>query len=63
MVRTKTTKKKIAPTNSRPNLINAVTDAIRGTKDAKLGLSLSMIRRLTFSTKSKIPATKGVRLM
>ncbi|GAH75209.1 unnamed protein product, partial [marine sediment metagenome] len=46
MVRTKTTKKKIAPTRSKPNLINAVNEAIKGTKDAKLGVSLSMIRRL-----------------
>ena len=63
MDKTKTTKKNIAPTNRKLNLINAVIEAIKGTIDAKLVVSLSMIKRFTFSTMSKIPAIKGVRLM
>lgn len=56
-------KKKIAPTNKNPNLIVADIEAINGTNDAKFGVSLSMISKLMFSIKSKIPARIGVRLI
>ena len=57
------TKKDIAPTIKNPNLIVAEIEVINGTKDAKSGVMLSMISKLIFSIKSKIPATIGVRLM
>ena len=61
--RTNATKKNIAPTIKNPNLIVAEIEVINGTKDAKSGVMLSMISKLIFSIKSKIPATIGVRLM
>jgi len=61
--RTNATKKNTAPTIKNPNLIVAEIEVINGTKDAKSGVMLSMISKLIFSIKSKIPATIGVRLM
>ena len=54
-------KKKIAAMNKNPNLSVAAIEAIKGTNEAKFGVSLSMISKLIFSITSKIPATTGVR--
>ena len=56
-------KKKIAPTNKNPNFIVADIEASNGTNSSKFGFSLSMISKLIFSIKSKIPAKIGVRLI
>lgn len=63
IINIKAIKKEITPTNKNPNLTVADIDAINGTTDAKFGVSLSMISKLIFSIKSKIPAISGVRLM